>query len=143
MRIAARADELQALRELGTLDQAEPREGDEAVRDELTRQAGGYVQDDVDAWFAGALAPQVRPVTARGPAPALRPPASAHAAVPRWPARPRRRRPSRCSRTDIAFTENRFPVQWTRSSLCTRPRRRRPASGPPIRPSAPPTTGES
>src|SRR5687768_3288004 len=41
--IAARADELQALRELGTLEQTEPREGDEAVRDELTRRAGSYV----------------------------------------------------------------------------------------------------
>ncbi|MFD4948908.1 hypothetical protein ACFWNT_42000 [Streptomyces sp. NPDC058409] len=40
-RIAARADELRALRELGTLEQAEPREGDEAARDELTRHAGG------------------------------------------------------------------------------------------------------
>jgi hypothetical protein len=48
MRIAARADELQALRELGTLEQTEPRTGDEAVRDELTRRAGGYVQADVD-----------------------------------------------------------------------------------------------
>ncbi|MFI7236074.1 hypothetical protein [Streptomyces cyaneofuscatus] len=66
MRIVSRADKLHALRELGTLAQAEPREGDEAVRDELTRRAGGYIQDDVDAWFAGALAPQVRPVTARG-----------------------------------------------------------------------------
>ncbi|MFD7978688.1 hypothetical protein [Streptomyces sp. NPDC059071] len=42
-RIAARADELQALRELGTLEQAELRDGDEAVRDELTRRADGYV----------------------------------------------------------------------------------------------------
>ena len=41
MRVAARADELQALRELGTLEQTEPRAGDEAVRDELTRRAGG------------------------------------------------------------------------------------------------------
>ncbi|MFF1918454.1 hypothetical protein ACFVYE_44480 [Streptomyces sp. NPDC058239] len=40
-RIAGRADELRALRELGTLEQAEPREGDEAARDELTRHAGG------------------------------------------------------------------------------------------------------
>ncbi len=56
MRIAARADELQALRELGTLEQAEPRTGGEAVRDELTRRAGGYVQADVDAWLARALA---------------------------------------------------------------------------------------
>jgi hypothetical protein len=55
-RIAARADELQALRELGTLEQTEPRDGDEAVRDELTRRAGGYVQADVDAWLAHALA---------------------------------------------------------------------------------------
>ncbi|MDQ1035342.1 hypothetical protein QFZ75_001758 [Streptomyces sp. V3I8] len=51
-RIAARADELQALRELGTLEQTEPRTGDEAVRDELTRRAGGYVQADIDAWLA-------------------------------------------------------------------------------------------
>ncbi|MEW1865672.1 hypothetical protein AB0399_35760 [Streptomyces sp. NPDC088194] len=55
-RIEARADELQALRELGTLAQAEPRQGDEAVRDLLTRHAGGYVQADVDAWLAHALA---------------------------------------------------------------------------------------
>jgi hypothetical protein len=55
-RIEARADELQALRELGTLAQAEPRAGDEAVRDLLTRRAGHYVQRDVDAWFAHALA---------------------------------------------------------------------------------------
>ncbi|MEU1670217.1 hypothetical protein ABZ547_42830 [Streptomyces sparsogenes] len=56
MRIVARADELQALRDLGTLDKAEPAEGDEAVRDELTRRAGGYVPADVDAWLAHALA---------------------------------------------------------------------------------------
>ncbi|MFC7934384.1 hypothetical protein [Streptomyces cinereoruber] len=55
-RIAARADELQALHELGTLKQAEPREGDEAARDELTRRAGWYVQTDVDTWLAHALA---------------------------------------------------------------------------------------
>lgn len=55
-RIEARANELQALRDLGTLAQAEPRQGDEAVRDLLTRRAGHYVQADVDAWFAHALA---------------------------------------------------------------------------------------
>jgi hypothetical protein len=55
-RIAARADELQALRELGTLEQTEPRDGDEAVRDELSRRAGWYVQTDVDSWLAHALA---------------------------------------------------------------------------------------
>ncbi|WP_060889413.1 hypothetical protein, partial [Streptomyces scabiei] len=55
-RVAARADELQALRELGTLEETEPREGDEAVREELTRRAGSYVQKDVDAWLAHALA---------------------------------------------------------------------------------------
>ncbi|MEU4733150.1 hypothetical protein [Streptomyces sp. NPDC023588] len=55
-RIAARADELQALRELGTLEQTAPREADEAVPDELTRRAGSYVQPDVDAWLARALA---------------------------------------------------------------------------------------
>ncbi|MFB7795066.1 hypothetical protein ACFC0R_33405 [Streptomyces sp. NPDC056086] len=42
-RLAARADDLLALRELGTLEQTEPRDGDEAVRYELTRHAGGYV----------------------------------------------------------------------------------------------------
>ncbi|MET9017074.1 hypothetical protein ABZX74_40410 [Streptomyces olivaceoviridis] len=51
-RVAARADELQALRELGTLGQTEPCDGDEAARDELTRRAGGYVPADVDAWSA-------------------------------------------------------------------------------------------
>jgi hypothetical protein len=56
VRIAARADELQALRGLGALDEAEPAEGDEAVRDELTRRAGEYVQADVDSWLAHALA---------------------------------------------------------------------------------------
>ncbi|WP_181009437.1 hypothetical protein [Streptomyces sp. SM11] len=86
MRIAARADELQALRELGTLDQAEPRTGDEAVREELTRRAGGYVQDDVDTWLARALAthrghyqdPAAREEAAVG---LLTPPVAAHAAL--------------------------------------------------------------
>lgn len=55
-RVTARADELQALRELGTLEHTEPRTGDESVRDLLTRRAGGYVQGDVDTWFAHALA---------------------------------------------------------------------------------------
>ena len=55
-RVATRADVLQALRELGALEQTEPREGDEAVRDELTRRAGSYVQKDVDARLAHALA---------------------------------------------------------------------------------------
>ncbi|MEU6594701.1 hypothetical protein ABZ923_36830 [Streptomyces sp. NPDC046881] len=54
--ITTRADELQALRELGTLEQTEPREGDEAVRDELTRRTGSYVQANVDAWLAQAMA---------------------------------------------------------------------------------------
>ncbi len=55
-RIAGGADELQALRELGTLERAAPREGDEDVRDELTRRAGWHVQADIDAWLARALA---------------------------------------------------------------------------------------
>ncbi|MFF3129912.1 hypothetical protein ACFVRD_49010 [Streptomyces sp. NPDC057908] len=70
-RIAARADELQALRELGTLEQTEPR------RDELTRRAGAYIQGDVDAWFAYALAAYLghrprdcgRPSATAGPRP--------------------------------------------------------------------------
>ncbi len=70
MRIAARADELQALRELGTLDQAEPRTGDEAVREELTRRAGGYIQADVDTWLARALATHRKRTPAR-PAPRI------------------------------------------------------------------------
>ncbi|WP_405683626.1 hypothetical protein OG204_00470 [Streptomyces sp. NBC_01387] len=84
-RIAARADELQALRELGTLEQAEPREGDEAVRDELTRRAGGYVQGDVDAWLAHALAVHLGhyrdPAARERAASLLSPPLLAHAAL--------------------------------------------------------------
>ncbi|MFJ7497867.1 hypothetical protein ACIQZB_43650 [Streptomyces sp. NPDC097727] len=84
-RIAARADELQVLRELGTLEQTEPRDGDEAVRDELTRRAGSYVQGDVDAWFAYALAAHLghyRDPAAREAAAGLLPaPVFAHAAL--------------------------------------------------------------
>ncbi|WP_369394897.1 hypothetical protein AB5J72_51055 [Streptomyces sp. CG1] len=84
-RIAARADALQALRELGTLDQTEPRDGDEAVRDELTRRAGGYVQADVDGWLAHALAAHLghyRDQAAREEAAGLlTPPVLAHAAL--------------------------------------------------------------
>ncbi|MEU0688343.1 hypothetical protein [Streptomyces uncialis] len=85
MRIAARADELQALRELGILEQTEPRDGDEAVRDELTRRAGGYVQTDVDAWFAHALAAHLGhyrdPAARQEAAGLLTPPVLAHAAL--------------------------------------------------------------
>ncbi|MCX4482072.1 hypothetical protein OOK44_37480 [Streptomyces cellulosae] len=84
-RIAARADELQALRELSTLQQTEPRTGDEAARDELTRRAGGYVQADVDAWLAHALATHrghYRDPAAREEAAGLlTPPVLAHAAL--------------------------------------------------------------
>jgi hypothetical protein len=84
-RIAARADELQALRELGTLEQTEPRTGDEAVRDELTRRADGYVQADVDAWLAHALTTHrghYRDPAAREEAAGLlTPPVLAHAAL--------------------------------------------------------------
>jgi hypothetical protein len=72
-RVAACADELQALRELGTLEQTEPRTGDKAVRDELTRRAGGYVQADVDAWLAHAW-PCASGTTVTRP-PARKPPA--------------------------------------------------------------------
>ncbi|MFI7360100.1 hypothetical protein ACIBTP_40055 [Streptomyces avidinii] len=85
MRIAARADELQALRDLGTLDQTEPRHGDEAVRDELTRRAGSYVQSDVDAWLARALAAHrghyASPAAREAAAGLLHPPVLAHAAL--------------------------------------------------------------
>ncbi|MGW1438719.1 hypothetical protein ACWD7M_26185 [Streptomyces griseus] len=85
MRIAARADELQALRELGNLDQAEPREGDEAVRDELTRRAGGYIPADVNAWLARALASRLGhyrdPAAREAAAGLLTPPVLPHAAL--------------------------------------------------------------
>ncbi|MFJ1878203.1 hypothetical protein [Streptomyces chartreusis] len=84
-RIAARADELQALRELGTLEEIEPCHGDEAVRDELTRRAGGHLQVDVDGWLAHALAGHLghyRDSAAREAAVSLLPPAVlAHAAL--------------------------------------------------------------
>ncbi|MFE4310400.1 hypothetical protein ACFRR6_30635 [Streptomyces sp. NPDC056891] len=84
-RIAARADELQALRELGTLEETEPRTGDETVRDELTRRAGGYVQADVDAWLAHALAAHLGhyrdPAVREEAAGLLTPPVLAHAAL--------------------------------------------------------------
>ncbi|MFD3677660.1 hypothetical protein [Streptomyces sp. NPDC058613] len=84
-RIAARADELQALRELGTLEQTEPRHGDEAVRDELTRRAGSYVQPDVDAWLARALAAHrghyAYPAARDAATDLLNPPVLAHAAL--------------------------------------------------------------
>jgi hypothetical protein len=84
-RIAARADELQTLHELGTLEQTEPRDGDEAVRDELTRRAGGYVQADVDAWLAHALAAHIGhysdPAVREEAAGLLTPTVLAHAAL--------------------------------------------------------------
>ncbi|MFD6877009.1 MULTISPECIES: hypothetical protein [unclassified Streptomyces] len=55
-RVSERADQLQALRHRGTLEETDPREGDEAARAELTRRAGSYVQQDVDTWLAAALA---------------------------------------------------------------------------------------
>ncbi|MFG2716620.1 hypothetical protein ACGFX2_39820 [Streptomyces goshikiensis] len=84
-RVAARADQLQALRERGTLEQTEPREGDEATRDELTRRAGSYVQPDVDAWLARALAAHrghyADPAAREAAAGLLHPPVLAHAAL--------------------------------------------------------------
>ncbi|MFV0131596.1 hypothetical protein ACLGI4_28515 [Streptomyces sp. HMX112] len=84
-RIAARADELQALHELGTLEQTEPRDGDEAVREELIRRAGGYVQADVDARLAHALAAHLGhsrdPAARQAAADLLPPPLLAHAAL--------------------------------------------------------------
>ncbi|MFZ3552467.1 hypothetical protein ACODT3_43995 [Streptomyces sp. 4.24] len=55
-RVFDRADQLQALRDRGLLEETDPREGDEAARAELTRRAGSYTQQDVDTWFAVALA---------------------------------------------------------------------------------------
>ncbi|MCX5278219.1 hypothetical protein [Streptomyces virginiae] len=84
-RVAARADQLQALRERGTLEQTEPREGDEAALDELTRRAGSYVQPDVDAWLARALAAHrghyADPAARDAAAGLLHPPVLAHAAL--------------------------------------------------------------
>ncbi|WP_234312852.1 hypothetical protein [Streptomyces sp. NRRL F-5065] len=58
---------------------------DEAARDELTRRAGGYVQADVDAWLAHALAAyrgHYRDPAAREEAAGLlTPPVLAHAAL--------------------------------------------------------------
>ncbi|MFD5412410.1 hypothetical protein [Streptomyces nojiriensis] len=83
-RVAARADQLQALRERGTLKQTEPRD-DEAARDELTRRAGSYVQPDVDAWLARALAAHrghyADPAARDAAAGLLHPPVLAHAAL--------------------------------------------------------------
>ncbi|MFH8293030.1 hypothetical protein [Streptomyces sp. NPDC018059] len=82
-RPAGRADELRALRELGTLERTEPRDGDEAVRDELTRRGGGYIQADVDAWLAHALAAHLGhyrdPAARESAARLLTPPVLAHA----------------------------------------------------------------
>jgi hypothetical protein len=84
-RTAARANHLQVLRELGTLEQAEPADGDEAVRDELTRRAGGYIQADVDSWLAHALATHrghyADPAARQTAAGLLPPPLLAHAAL--------------------------------------------------------------
>lgn len=84
-RIAARADELQALRELGTLTQTVPRAGDEAVRDELSRRAGWYIQTDVDGWLAHALAARTGhyadPAARTAAAGLLPPPLLTHAAL--------------------------------------------------------------
>ncbi|WBO68986.1 hypothetical protein [Streptomyces camelliae] len=58
-RIAARTDELQALRELGALEQTEPRDGNEAVRDELARLVPGA---DIDQpAFAASGSPPPSP----------------------------------------------------------------------------------
>ncbi|WP_234379164.1 hypothetical protein [Streptomyces sp. IGB124] len=85
VRITARANHLQVLRDLDTLDQAEPAEGDEAVRDELTRRAGGYVQPDVDAWLARALAARLGhyadPAAREAATSLLTPPVLAHTAL--------------------------------------------------------------
>ncbi|MFF8280083.1 hypothetical protein ACF05T_28995 [Streptomyces lateritius] len=84
-RITARADELQVLRDLGTLEQTDPAEGDEAVRDELTRRADSYVQADVDAWLAYALAAHLGhyadPAARAAAAGLLPPPVLTHAAL--------------------------------------------------------------
>ncbi|MFE7358952.1 hypothetical protein ACFU8Q_39180 [Streptomyces sp. NPDC057543] len=77
---AAAAAREAELRELGTLEQAEPRDGDETVRDELTRRAGGYV----DGWLAHALAAHLRHYrdpAARKAAGLMTPPVLAHAAL--------------------------------------------------------------
>ncbi|MFE9360767.1 hypothetical protein ACFYPB_42855 [Streptomyces olivaceoviridis] len=70
---------------MGTLEQTEPRDGDEAVRDELTCRAGGYVQADVDAWLAHALAAHLGhyrdPAARAAAAGLLTPPVLAHAAL--------------------------------------------------------------
>ncbi|MFJ4632878.1 hypothetical protein [Streptomyces sp. NPDC088847] len=83
-RIAVRADELQALGEPGTLEQAGHCDGDEAALDKLTRRVGGYIQADVHAWLAHALAAPPghhRDLAAREAAADLLTPTVAHAAL--------------------------------------------------------------
>lgn len=85
MWIEARADELQALREPGPLEQTEFRTGDEPVRDGLTRRADGYVQAEVDAWLAHAPAAHLGhyrdPAAREEAAVLLTPPVLAHATL--------------------------------------------------------------
>ncbi len=111
MRIAARADELQALRELGTLDQAEPREGDEAVRDEITRR-----EQATSRTTSTPGSPATWPPT--GATTATRPPARRP-----WPVvSPRRSsRTPRCSASSSAWSPTPVSTSW----------RSRPGSPPP------------
>ncbi|MFH9969609.1 hypothetical protein ACH4PR_51760 [Streptomyces mirabilis] len=82
---AAAAAREAELRELGTLEQTEPREGDEAVRDELTRRARSYVQTDIDGRLAHALAAHLGhyrdPAARAAAAGLLPPPVLAHASL--------------------------------------------------------------
>lgn len=85
-RVTTRADELQALRDRGTLEQTEPREGDEAVRDELTRRGGGYAPGRRRRMARAALAAHLGhyrdPGAQEAAAGLLPPPLLAHAALP-------------------------------------------------------------
>ncbi|MGW6709681.1 hypothetical protein ACWGDE_33005 [Streptomyces sp. NPDC054956] len=84
-RVSDRADQLQALRDRGVLEETDPREGDEAVRAELTRRAGSYIQQDVDTWLAVALATHrghyVDPAAREAAATLLPPPVLAQAGL--------------------------------------------------------------
>lgn len=109
-RIAARADELQALRELGTLEQIEPRDGDEAARDELT---GEPAATSKPTSTPGSRTPWPRTSdTTATPPPAKPPPASCRRLSSRTP---------RCSPNSPAWSPAPTSTSW----------RSRPGSPPP------------
>ncbi|MFF4174114.1 hypothetical protein [Streptomyces sp. NPDC001744] len=130
-RVAARADELQALRELHALEQTEPADGDEAVRDELTRRAGGYAPADVDAWLAHALAAHRGHYAA--PPPAKPPPASCRLRSSRTP---------RCSPNSPAWSPASASTSWRSRPGSPPPNPKPPVTSPRSSPAPAPRTAD-